>query len=78
LSDDAPQFKLLTYEQALCWIHDGRNYKKLRPVMPMHRENNDAELGASAYEYIYDRDYDVERVWAWYGFLDISRSAVEY
>ncbi len=38
LSDDAPQFKLLTYEQALCWVHDGRNYKKLHPVVPVHSE----------------------------------------
>ncbi|MFZ2070072.1 MAG: transposase [Halobacteriota archaeon] len=38
LSDDAPQFKLLTYEQALCWVHEGRNYKKLRPVVPVHGE----------------------------------------
>ncbi|MDQ1254059.1 MAG: hypothetical protein QG646_3279, partial [Euryarchaeota archaeon] len=32
LSDDAPQFKQLTSQHANCWIHDGRNYKKLRPV----------------------------------------------
>ncbi len=38
LSDDAPQYKLLIYWQALCWVHDGRNYKKLRPVVPVHRE----------------------------------------
>ena len=38
LSDDAPQFKLLTYKQALCWVHDGRNYKKLQPVVPVHSE----------------------------------------
>lgn len=44
LSDDAPQFKLLTYEQALCWIHDGRNYKKLRPVVPVHGEKLDEFL----------------------------------
>lgn len=36
LSDDAPQFKQLTGEQALCWVHDGRNYKKLEPIVPMH------------------------------------------
>jgi FtsZ-binding cell division protein ZapB len=36
LSDDAPQFKQLTEEQALCWVHDGRNYKKLEPIVPMH------------------------------------------
>ena len=35
LSDDAPQFKKLTEEQALCWIHDARNYKKLEPVVPL-------------------------------------------
>lgn len=41
LSDGAPQFKLLTREQALCWVHDGRNYKKLRPVVPVHGEKLD-------------------------------------
>lgn len=34
LCDDAPQFKLLTEELALCWVHDGRHYKKLSPVVP--------------------------------------------
>ncbi len=38
LSDDAPQFKLLTEKQALCWIHDGRHYKKLKPLVPKFRE----------------------------------------
>ncbi len=28
VADDAPQFKLLTEELALCWVHDGRHYKK--------------------------------------------------
>jgi hypothetical protein len=37
LSDDAPQFKLLTLFLALCWIHDGRHYKKLKPVVPTHQ-----------------------------------------
>jgi hypothetical protein len=41
LSDDAPQYKLLIYLQALCWVHDGRNYKKLRPVVPVNREKLD-------------------------------------
>ena len=45
LTDDAPQFKLLTYEQALCWVHDGRNYKKLHPVVPLHREKLEEFLG---------------------------------
>ncbi len=35
--DDAPQFKLLTQHIALCWIHDGRHYKKLRPIVPQHK-----------------------------------------
>jgi hypothetical protein len=38
LSDDAPQFKLLTLYLALCWIHDGRHYKKLKPCVPSHQE----------------------------------------
>jgi hypothetical protein len=34
LSDDAPQFKRLTAEHALCWIHEGRHYNRLSPVVP--------------------------------------------
>lgn len=37
LADDAPQFKLLTLYFGLCWIHDGRHYKKLRPFVPSHQ-----------------------------------------
>lgn len=37
--DDAPQFKLLTDELMLCWVHDGRHYKRLRPVVPVHQEH---------------------------------------
>jgi hypothetical protein len=29
ICDDAPQFKLVTDELSLCWIHEGRHYKKL-------------------------------------------------
>jgi hypothetical protein len=34
--DDAGQFKLLTDKLALCWIHAGRHYEKLSPVVPRH------------------------------------------
>jgi hypothetical protein len=37
VSDDAPQFKLLTETLALCWVHEGRHYKKLTPVVAVHR-----------------------------------------
>jgi len=30
--DDAPQFKLITEELGLCWVHEGRHYKKMKPV----------------------------------------------
>jgi hypothetical protein len=36
LCDDAPQFKRLTNELALCGVHDGRHYKKLNPVVAHH------------------------------------------
>ena len=36
--DDAPQFKLLTESLGLCWVHDGRHYKKLTPVVPVHAQ----------------------------------------
>jgi hypothetical protein len=36
LSDDAPQFKKLTAEHALCWIHEGRHYNRLSPLVPFN------------------------------------------
>ena len=42
VSDDAPQFKLVTENQMLCWIHEGRHYKKLRPVVPAHQNKLEA------------------------------------
>jgi len=45
MADDAPQFKLLAKELTLCWIHDGRHYKKLRPVIAWHRRLLDKFLG---------------------------------
>ena len=37
IADDAPQFRHLTAELALCWVHEGRHYKKLNPTLPYHR-----------------------------------------
>jgi hypothetical protein len=37
ISDDAPQFKAITEDLALCWVHEGRHYKKLYPVIACHR-----------------------------------------
>jgi uncharacterized small protein (DUF1192 family) len=42
--DDAGQFKLLTERLALCWIHSGRHYEKLSPVVPRHVKLLDAFL----------------------------------
>ena len=44
LSDDARQFQKIAYHHALCWIHDGRNYKKLRPIVPYYKEKLEAFL----------------------------------
>jgi hypothetical protein len=35
--DDAPQFKLITDILSLCWVHEGRHYKKLSPVVAYHQ-----------------------------------------
>ena len=35
--DDAPQFTLVTEELALCWVHEGRHYKKLLPSISYHQ-----------------------------------------
>lgn len=36
--DDAPQFNWLGKAMMLCWVHEGRHYKKLMPVIPLHRK----------------------------------------
>ena len=38
ICDDAPQFKLLTEELSLCWVHEGRHYKKLNPLIGYHQK----------------------------------------
>jgi hypothetical protein len=38
ICDDAPQFKWITEELALCWVHEGRHYKKLIPRFFHHLE----------------------------------------
>lgn len=58
ICDDAPQFKLVTEELALCWVHDGRHYKKLSPCIAYHRHLLDTFL---------------ERYWAFYDQLLIYR-----
>lgn len=42
--DDAPQFKLLTDNIALCWVHEGRHYKKLSPFIACHQKSLDEFL----------------------------------
>jgi regulator of replication initiation timing len=42
--DDAPQFKLLTDNIALCWVHEGRHYKKLTPYVSCHQKALDQFL----------------------------------
>ncbi len=54
--DDAGQFKLLTKKLALCWIHAGRHYEKLSPVVPRH-----AELVDSFLDRYWDFYYSLQR-----------------
>jgi hypothetical protein len=37
LGDDAPQWNWLREELALCWVHEGRHYKKLTPGVRTQR-----------------------------------------
>ena len=57
--DDAGQFKLLTDKLALCWIHEGRHYEKLSPVVARHADALDAFL---------------ERFWNYYASLQDYRA----
>ena len=58
IADDAPQFKLVTDELSLCWIHEGRHYKKLIPHVAYHRQLLDDFL---------------TRYWRFYGQLCVCR-----
>jgi hypothetical protein len=57
--DDAGQFKLLTDKLALCWIHEGRHYEKLSPVVGRHADALDAFQ---------------DRFWDYYGSLQNYRA----
>jgi hypothetical protein len=56
--DDARQFKFVTENLALCWIHQGRHYARLTPVVPSHAEQ------LSAFQ---------ERFWDYYASLQRYR-----
>lgn len=45
LGDDAKQFHNQTQYRALCWIHEGRLFKKLRPLFTAHQKHLDDFLG---------------------------------
>lgn len=45
LCDDAPQFKQITQKIALCWIHEGRHYKKLTPLSSEYQKEVDVFIG---------------------------------
>lgn len=38
LTDDAPQFRFITRDHSLCWVHDGRHYKRLMPFVEYHQQ----------------------------------------
>ena len=42
--DDAPNYNKLTRWMMLCWVHEGRPYKKLHPVVPLHSQVLDGFL----------------------------------
>jgi len=44
LCDNAPQFKLICENLALCWVHDGRHYKRLSPVFKYNAKKINAFL----------------------------------
>ena len=51
--DDAAEFHWLTRAIMLCWVHDGRLYKKLEPVIVLHRQQLE-DFRKSYWEY-YDQ-----------------------
>ncbi len=57
ICDDAGQFKWVTHELALCWIHEGRHYKKLSPAVVYHQQVQERFLQAFWTFYHHLNDY---------------------
>ena len=58
--DDAPQFHWVTNDVALCWVHEGRHYKKLTPCVPLHQDRLE-EFMKAFWGYYHDlRRYQVQ------------------
>jgi len=55
--DDAGQFKLLTDTLALCWIHAGRHYERLSPLVARHTKLLDAFVERYWDYYVSLQDY---------------------
>ncbi len=53
LCDDAPQFKNLTEFLSLCWVHEGRHYKKLKPFMAVNQRKQ-AQFLSEFWDYYHD------------------------
>ena len=64
--DDAGQFKLLTDHLALCWIHAGRHYERLSPVVAGHATalDNFAERYWDFYAALQDYRAGPSEAWA--------------
>lgn len=45
ICDDAPQFNKITQYKSLCWIHEGRHYKKLTAIFATHQKLLDNVIG---------------------------------
>ncbi len=53
ICDDAPQFHAQSQQRGLCWIHEERHFKKLRPFFAAHQKLV-ADLRSEIWDY-YDR-----------------------
>jgi len=42
--DDAPQFKAITEYLSLCWVHEGRHFKKLKPFIQRNQGKVDVVI----------------------------------
>jgi len=57
LSDDAPQYRLISPLLSLCWVHIGRHFKKLNPTI-QHHKNLLADFLTEFWQYYHQlKDY---------------------
>jgi len=83
VGDDAPQFKKIAKIFALCWVHEERLYKKLVPILEIHKKELERVRGEIWAYYARLKDYKQEpteqkKIALWADFDELFSQVTSY